>query len=305
MRHGRIQMFSTACGLAVSLAAVAAEPPSTGVEVEFNCKTVIADCEVAPAAQAAEKNCTDASQWGDAESAEARCEKAGFLLGEQAFEEPEGFAQGFFNDRADPMAVRPMSSDEVLTRFDADKDGLLSGQERTTTEVFLEARRASHRASLTYRFDFDKSDTLSAAERLEARRQLFLEQTEAMNVLVETFDKDQSGSLCEQECATAQEKDAEAFAQVAFHEGRDHSFAYREGPGLPADRAEAFEEASHTLKSQAKADQFAILQSLFVAEEDSPTTSDQAALNSGEQSGDRATSHGETVAEASTQNEPG
>jgi len=332
MRHGRIQLFTTACGLAVSLTAVAAEPPSTGeetaqeqaqtemqtetqttegtteqaetggsVELEFSGEAE----KTATVENAVERNCWDSSTWGEGESADTRCEKAGFLLGEQAFEEAEGFDPGFFTNRPDPMAIRPMYSEELLMRFDTDKDGSLSGQERTTTEVFLEARRSSHKSSLTYRFDFDESEDLSAAEKLEARRVLFLEQTEALNVLVETFDADRDGVLNERECMVARLKDAEAFYEVAFHEGRSDAFAYREGPGLPSDRAEAFEEASDSLKAEAKADQAVILQTVFVAEAAESTAGEQTAMTDGEQAGESAENLTETVAEAETEDEPG
>jgi len=330
MRHGRIQLFTAACGLAVSLTAVAAEPPSTGEETapqpaqtEAQTETQAevqagegvteqaettgaaacesadcdrADCDGADcagtgceAAGTAEKNCWDSSTWGAGESADARCEKAGFLLGEQAFEESDGFTEGFFDNRPDPMAIRPMFSAELLMRFDADKDGSLSGQERTTTEVFLEARRSSHKSSLTYRFDFDESEDLSAAEKLEARRVLFLEQTEALNVLVEAFDADRDGVLSDNETMVARLQDAEAFFEVAFHEGRDHSFAYREGPGLPADRAEAFEAESEAMREQARTEQHEMLRAVFVAEEEAGPEPGPA----------------EAVAEADTGDEPG
>lgn len=320
MRHGRIHSFTAACGLAVSLTAIGAEPPSTtdasppvdlvepqagapaSVELEFS-------GDVTGPQETTERNCWDSSTWEEGESAESRCDEAGFLLGEQAFDTSEGYPESFFLGRPDPLSLRPMYSEELLRRFDSDQDGTLSGQERTTTEVFLEARRASHKASMTYRFDYDENDELSAAEKLEARRQLFLEQTESLNVLVETFDADRDGVLDETESMTARLKDAEAFFEVEFYEGRHHTFAYRDGPGLSNKRAEAFEEEFESLKEEAKADQREILGAVFITEDAGVFMTEQTASISGEQSGDREASDGtaegptETVAEVPTQDD--
>ncbi len=90
---------------------------------------------------------------------------------------------------------------EVLEKFDADKDGQLSDDEKKAMHAEMKARMEARKAKMLEKYDTDKSGELSDTEKeamkadMEARHK----------ALIEKYDADKDGKLSREEVKTARD----------------------------------------------------------------------------------------------------
>ena len=97
--------------------------------------------------------------------------------------------------------------EEILKKYDADKDGKLSDDERAEARKAMEAEFAKRREEMTKKYDKDGDGKLSEEERAELRKEFGgrggpggrERDPKAREEFMKKFDKDGDGKLSEEE----------------------------------------------------------------------------------------------------------
>jgi Ca2+-binding EF-hand superfamily protein len=89
----------------------------------------------------------------------------------------------------------------LLEKFDADKDGKLSDEERKTMRTEMEAKREQFRAKMLEKFDADKDGKLSDAEKATMREAMKARHQE----MLAKYDANKDGKLDKSEIQTARD----------------------------------------------------------------------------------------------------
>jgi Ca2+-binding EF-hand superfamily protein len=112
---------------------------------------------------------------------------------------------------------------EVLEKFDADKDGQLSGDEKKAMREEMKAKMEERKAKMLEKYDADKDGKLSDTEKESMKADMQARH----KALLEKYDADKDGKLSREEAKVA--RDAGEELPPMRHGGPDG----KRGPGGP------------------------------------------------------------------------
>ncbi len=117
---------------------------------------------------------------------------------------------------------------ELIEKFDADKDGKLSDDEKKAMREAMKAKAEERKAKMLEKYDTDKSGQLSDTEK-EAMK---ADMKARHNALLEKYDADKDGKLSREEVKAARDAGEELPPMGPGHGGK-HGPGGKRGPGGP------------------------------------------------------------------------